>query len=230
MENNSPIPSIHVAIIMDGNGRWAESRGLPRTEGHRVGVKVVREIVEASVERGIGYLTLFAFSTENWKRSKEEVNFLFSLFTDAVTEYIPDLKRNSVKLNFIGDIEGLPYFLRQSLSYALNETKTGSKLLLTVALNYGGRREIIEAVKKALNSKIDIDEESFKQFLYTKDVKDPDILIRTSGEMRISNFLLYQIAYTELFFTKTLWPDFTKEEYFKILDEFSKRKRRFGGV
>ena len=230
MENNSPIPSIHVAIIMDGNGRWAESRGLPRTEGHRVGVKVVREIVEASVERGIGYLTLFAFSTENWKRSKEEVNFLFSLFTDAVTEYIPDLKRNSVKLNFIGDIEGLPYFLRQSLSYALNETKTGSKLLLTVALNYGGRREIIEAVKKAINSKIDIDEESFKQFLYTKDVKDPDILIRTSGEMRISNFLLYQIAYTELFFTKTLWPDFTKEEYFKILDEFSKRERRFGGV
>ena len=230
MENNSPIPSIHVAIIMDGNGRWAESRGLPRTEGHRVGVKVVREIVEASVERGIGYLTLFAFSTENWKRSKEEVNFLFSLFTDAVTEYIPDLKRNSVKLNFIGDIEGLPYFLRQSLSYALNETKTGSKLLLTIALNYGGRREIIEAVKKALNSKIDIDEESFKQFLYTKDVKDPDILIRTSGEMRISNFLLYQIAYTELFFTKTLWPDFTKEEYFKILDEFSKRERRFGGV
>ena len=230
MENNSPIPSIHVAIIMDGNGRWAESRGLPRTEGHRVGVKVVREIVEASVERGIGYLTLFAFSTENWKRSKEEVNFLFSLFTDAVTEYIPDLKRNSVKLNFIGDIEGLPYFLRQSLSYALNETKTGSKLLLTVALNYGGRREIIEAVKKALNSKIDINEESFKQFLYTKDVKDPDILIRTSGEMRISNFLLYQIAYTELFFTKTLWPDFTKEEYFKILDEFSKRERRFGGV
>ena len=230
MENNSPIPSIHVAIIMDGNGRWAESRGLPRTEGHRVGVKVVREIVEASVERGIGYLTLFAFSTENWKRSKEEVNFLFSLFTDAVTEYIPDLKRNSVKLNFIGDIEGLPYFLRQSLSYALNETKTGSKLLLTIALNYGGRREIIEAVKKAINSKIDIDEESFKQFLYTKDVKDPDILIRTSGEMRISNFLLYQIAYTELFFTKTLWPDFTKEEYFKILDEFSKRERRFGGV
>lgn len=230
MENNSPIPSIHVAIIMDGNGRWAESRGLPRTEGHRVGVKVVREIVEASVERGIGYLTLFAFSTENWKRSKEEVNFLFSLFTDAVTEYIPDLKRNSVKLNFIGDIEGLPYFLRQSLSYALNETKTGSKMLLTIAINYGGRREIIEAVKKALNSKIDIDEESFKQFLYTKGIKDPDILIRTSGEMRISNFLLYQIAYTELFFTKTLWPDFTKEEYFKILDEFSKRKRRFGGV
>ena len=230
MENNSPIPSIHVAIIMDGNGRWAESRGLPRTEGHRVGVKVVREIVEASVERGIGYLTLFAFSTENWKRSKEEVNFLFSLFTDAVTEYIPDLKKNSVKLNFIGDIEGLPYFLRQSLSYALNETKTGSKLLLTIAINYGGRREIVEAVKKALNGKIDIDEESFKQFLYTKDLKDPDILIRTSGEMRISNFLLYQIAYTELFFTKTLWPDFTKEEYFKILDEFSKRKRRFGGV
>jgi undecaprenyl diphosphate synthase len=230
MENNSPIPSIHVAIIMDGNGRWAESRGLPRTEGHRVGVKVVREIVEASVERGIGYLTLFAFSTENWKRSKEEVNFLFSLFTDAVTEYIPDLKKNSVKLNFIGDIEGLPYFLRQSLSYALNETKTCNKLLLTIAINYGGRREIIEAVKKAINSKIDIDEESFKQFLYTKDVKDPDILIRTSGEMRISNFLLYQIAYTELFFTKTLWPDFTKEEYFKILEEFSKRKRRFGGV
>ncbi|MBP8612820.1 MAG: di-trans,poly-cis-decaprenylcistransferase [Candidatus Atribacteria bacterium] len=230
MENNSPISSIHVAIIMDGNGRWAEARGLPRTEGHKVGVKVVREIVEASVERGVGYLTLFAFSTENWKRSKQEVNFLFSLFTDAVTEYIPDLKKNSVKLNFIGDLDGLPYFLRQSLSYALNETKAGNKLLLTIAINYGGRREIVDAVNKAIRSGTDVDEESFKKLLYTKDIKDPDILIRTSGEMRISNFLLYQIAYTELFFTKTLWPDFTKEEYFKIIDEFSKRERRFGGV
>jgi len=229
MVNLSSVP-VHVAIIMDGNGRWAQEKGLPRTEGHRQGVKVVREIVEASVEIGVKYLTLYAFSTENWKRPQEEVSFLFELFVKAIEEYIPDLKKNSVKLNFIGNIDPLPLVLKKTMQYALNETKDGSKLTLSIAINYGGRLEIVEAVKKACKSGSKVDENSFKKYLYTSDLPDPDVLIRTSGEMRISNFLLYQIAYTELFFTKTLWPDFSKEEYFKIIEEFSKRKRRFGGV
>jgi undecaprenyl diphosphate synthase len=228
--NNGLLP-VHIAIIMDGNGRWAQERGLQRREGHRAGVRVVKEIVEASVEVGIKYLTLFAFSTENWKRSKEEVDFLFTLFVEAIYEYIPELRKNLVKLNFIGNIEKLPYPLRKTIDYALNETRNGKNLLLTIAINYGGRLEIIEAVKNICRNGLkDMDEETFKQFLFTKDIPDPDILIRTGGEMRISNFLLYQIAYTELFFTKTLFPDFTKEEYFRILEEFKKRERRFGSV
>lgn len=225
----SPVPN-HVAIIMDGNGRWATQRGLNRTEGHKEGVKVVKKIVEASVEVGVKYLTLFAFSTENWKRGPSEVNFLLNLFVDTIYNYIPELKRNSVKLNFIGDFTPLPVPLKKTMEYALKETSDGSSLVLTIAINYGGRHEILEACRKLCESKEDITEENFKKFLYTKDLPDPDLLIRTSGEMRISNFLLFQVAYTELYFTKTLWPDFTKEEYFKILQDFGKRERRFGGV
>lgn len=225
----SPVPN-HVAIIMDGNGRWATQRGLNRTEGHKEGVKVVKKIVEASVEVGVKYLTLFAFSTENWKRGPSEVNFLLNLFVDTIYNYIPELKRNSVKLNFIGDFTPLPVPLKKTMEYALKETSDGSSLVLTIAINYGGRHEILEACRKLCESNEDITEENFKKFLYTKDLPDPDLLIRTSGEMRISNFLLFQIAYTELYFTKTLWPDFTEEEYFKILQDFGKRERRFGGV
>jgi undecaprenyl diphosphate synthase len=225
----SPVPN-HVAIIMDGNGRWATQRGLNRTEGHKEGVKVVKKIVEASVEVGVKYLTLFAFSTENWKRGPSEVNFLLNLFIDTIYNYIPELKRNSVKLNFIGDFTPLPVPLKKTMEYALKETSDGSSLVLTIAINYGGRHEILEACRKLCESNEDITEENFKKFLYTKDLPDPDLLIRTSGEMRISNFLLFQVAYTELYFTKTLWPDFTKEEYFKILQDFGKRERRFGGV
>jgi len=225
----SPVPN-HVAIIMDGNGRWATQRGLNRTEGHKEGVKVVKKIVEASVEVGVKYLTLFAFSTENWKRGPSEVNFLLNLFVDTIYNYIPELKRNSVKLNFIGDFTPLPVPLKKTMEYALKETSDGSSLVLTIAINYGGRHEILEACRKLCESDEDITEENFKKFLYTKDLPDPDLLIRTSGEMRISNFLLFQVAYTELYFTKTLWPDFTKEEYFKILQDFGKRERRFGGV
>jgi undecaprenyl diphosphate synthase len=225
----SPVPN-HVAIIMDGNGRWATQRGLNRTEGHKEGVKVVKKIVEASVEVGVKYLTLFAFSTENWKRGPSEVNFLLNLFVDTIYNYIPELKRNSVKLNFIGDFTPLPVPLKKTMEYALRETSDGSSLVLTIAINYGGRHEILEACRKLCESNEDITEENFKKFLYTKDLPDPDLLIRTSGEMRISNFLLFQVAYTELYFTKTLWPDFTKEEYFKILQDFGKRERRFGGV
>jgi len=225
----SPVPN-HVAIIMDGNGRWATQRGLNRTEGHKEGVKVVKKIVEASVEVGVKYLTLFAFSTENWKRGPSEVNFLLNLFVDTIYNYIPELKRNSVKLNFIGDFTPLPVPLKKTMEYALKETSDGSSLVLTIAINYGGRHEILEACRKLCESNEDITEENFKKFLYTKDLPDPDLLIRTSGEMRISNFLLFQVAYTELYFTKTLWPDFTEEEYFKILQDFGKRERRFGGV
>ena len=225
----SPVPN-HVAIIMDGNGRWATQRGLNRTEGHKEGVKVVKKVVEASVEVGVKYLTLFAFSTENWKRGPSEVNFLLNLFVDTIYNYIPELKRNSVKLNFIGDFTPLPVPLKKTMEYALRETSDGSSLVLTIAINYGGRHEILEACRKLCESNEDITEENFKKFLYTKDLPDPDLLIRTSGEMRISNFLLFQVAYTELYFTKTLWPDFTKEEYFKILQDFGKRERRFGGV
>ncbi|BAL80935.1 isoprenyl transferase [Caldisericum exile] len=229
MDEISPVPK-HVVIIMDGNGRWAIERGLKRTEGHKEGVKVVKKIVEASVEVGIKYLTLFAFSTENWKRSPEEVSFLLNLFVDAIQNYIPELKENSVKLNFIGDFSPLPMPLRKAMDYALKETEKGTKLLLTVAINYGGRHEIIEACKQICSSGEDINEINFSKYLYTWNLPDPDLLIRTSGEMRLSNFLLFQIAYTELYFTKTLWPDFTKEEFFNILKDYNKRERRFGGV
>ncbi len=230
MEENSSVP-VHVAIIMDGNGRWAEKRGLPRTAGHKEGVKTVKRIVEAASDAGIKYLTLYAFSTENWKRSKEEVNFLLNLFVEAINGYLEELKQNNVKLKFIGDIEGLPYFLRKVISYSEKVTASANGLVLNIAINYGGRREIIRAVKKICKKGLkDVTEESFSDFLYTKGQPDPDIIVRTSGEQRLSNFLLYQSAYSELFFTDTLWPDFTADEFKEILKLFSLRKRRFGGV
>jgi len=229
IEKISPVP-VHVAIIMDGNGRWAEKRGLPRTEGHKEGVKVVRKITKVSAEVGIKFLTLYAFSTENWKRSKDEVDFLFNLFVDAINSYLSELRENSVSLNFIGDIKALPYFVRRSLLYAQENTAKGDKLTLNIAINYGSRLEIINAVKQICISKGEINEETFRNYLYTKGQPDPEILIRTSGEKRLSNFLLYQASYAELFFTDTLWPDFSEEEYVTILKQFSKRERRFGGV
>ncbi len=229
MPQNSSAP-IHVAIIMDGNGRWAESRNLPRTEGHKAGVKVVKIITRASVEFGIKYLTFYAFSTENWKRSKEEVDFLFKLFVDTIRNYVDELIENSIRLNFIGDIDDLPYFVKKFVNFSSNKTSKGQKMVLNIALNYGGRTEIINAVRNIRKTRAKVDEESFKDFLYTKEQPDPDLVIRTGGEKRLSNFLLYQSSYAELFFTDTYWPDFTKEEYLSILEDFMKRKRRFGGV
>lgn len=229
MYNLTSVP-VHVGIIMDGNGRWAEKHGLPRTEGHKEGVKVVKKITKVSVQAGIEFLTLFAFSTENWKRDKSEVDFLFNLFVTAINEYLPELKENSVKLNFIGDIEGLPIFVRKALDYAAKSTSESSKLLLNIALNYGSRSEIVNACKRLLKSKEVIDEKSFEKYLYTAGQPDPDLIIRTSGEKRLSNFLLYQSSYAELFFTDTLWPDFSEEEYIEILREFGVRKRRFGAI
>ncbi len=222
---------VHIAIIMDGNGRWAQKRGLPRTEGHREGVKTVKRIVKAASDSGVRYLTLYAFSTENWKRSKEEVNFLLNLFAEAVRGYLDELKQNNVRLKFIGDIQSLPYFLRKVIEYAESATKKDTGLTLNIAINYGGRREIVQAVKKICKERIEeIDEENFSDYLYTAGQPDPDIIIRTSGEKRLSNFLLYQSSYSELFFTDTLWPDFTEDEFLEILGEYSKRKRKFGGV
>jgi undecaprenyl diphosphate synthase len=215
---------------MDGNGRWALKRNLPRTEGHKAGVKIVETITQASVELGIKYLTFYAFSTENWKRTKEEVDFLFSLFVDAVTNYLPELIENSIQLNFIGKISSLPYFVRKFVDYSTKRTSNGNKMTLNIALNYGGREEIINAVKNICKAKVNIDEKSFEDFLYTKGQPNPDLIIRTGGEKRLSNFLLYQSFYSELFFTDTYWPDFSKEEYISIIDDYMKRQRRFGGI
>lgn len=231
MSNESLVP-IHVAIIMDGNGRWAKERGLDRTEGHRNGIKPVQIITRISAKQGIKFLTLFAFSTENWKREAKEVNFLFHLFVDSINTYMPELHENGVKINFIGDINPFPQFVKKMIQFAVKTTKNNTRMVLSIALNYGGRREIIQAVEKLLllGKTHEITEEVFKQFLYTKDQPDPDLIIRTGGEKRLSNFLLYQSAYSELFFTDTLWPDFTEREFLQILQEFSKRVRKYGAL
>ncbi len=231
MGEESPVP-VHVAIIMDGNGRWAEERELNRTEGHKNGVKSVRIITKTSASQGIKFLTLFTFSTENWKRSTKEVNFLFHLFVDSINKYIPELHENGVRINFIGDIDPLPLFVKNMVQFAAKTTKNNTRMVLNIALNYGGRREIVQAVEKLLllGTTHEITEETFKQFLFTKDQPDPDLIIRTGGEKRLSNFLLYQAAYSELVFTDTLWPDFTEKEYLQILQEFSTRTRKYGAL
>lgn len=229
MINSLASVPVHVGIIMDGNGRWAEKRGLPRTEGHKEGVKTVKRITIASAKLGIKYLTLFAFSTENWKRDASEVEFLFSLFVESINSYLPELKENSVRLNFLGKISDLPFFVRSSLDLAKQYTKDCSGLMLNIAINYGGRHEIIDACKMLVESKLEVNERNFESFLYTAGQPDPDLIIRTSGEKRLSNFLLYQSSYAELAFTDTLWPDFSEEEFLRILQDYSSRKRKFGG-
>ena len=227
----------HVAIIMDGNGRWAKKRNLPRFLGHREGMKRVKEIVESSKEFGVKILTLFAFSTENWKRPKEEISFLFNLLKEYIKKEVKNLKKNSIKLKFIGDLSKFDEEIINLLNKSMKETEDCKDLILNIALNYGGRYDIIQAVKKLTKNVreniIEIDEindELFSNYLYTKGIKDPDLLIRTSGEYRISNFLLWQIAYSELYITETFWPDFDKNEYKKALDDYAKRERRFGKI
>ncbi len=223
----------HVAIIMDGNGRWAKNRNKPRFYGHKEGMKRVKEIVEASKEFGIKVLTLFAFSTENWERPKEEVSFLMSLLKEYIKKEVKELKKNNIRLNFIGDLSKFSNDIKNLLNDSMGITSHCNDLMLNIALNYGGRADILQAVKRIVAEKIDeekINEQLFSNFLYTKGIKDPDLLIRTSGEYRISNFLLWQIAYTELYITDTLWPDFDKNEFRKALEDFSKRERRFGKI
>ncbi len=220
----------HIAIIMDGNGRWAKEKKLPRMKGHAAGAEAVRRTVEACRELGISYLTLYAFSTENWKRSKAEIKFLFSLLGHYLAGEKKNMLKNGIKFNAIGDLSALPEGLVKKIKALKKATRNMDKLTLTLALNYGARDEMARAVKKLLSSppKGDI-EKAFAEALDTKDMPDPDIIIRSSGEMRLSNFLLYQAAYSELYFTDTLWPDFGKNEIEKAIKTFSARNRRFGG-
>jgi len=221
----------HVAIIMDGNGRWASARGLPRLAGHRAGTENLRTIIEASVEFDIQYLTIYAFSTENWKRPPEEVQGLMRIFRNMLDRELNNLHENGVQLRHIGRLERIEPELQQRVREAIDLTRDNQRLILNVAFNYGGRDEIIHAVKNIVIDGIEpeaIDAELFSNYLYTANSPDPDLIIRTSGEFRSSNFLLWQGAYSEWYFTPTFWPDFDREELLKALVEFSHRERRFG--
>lgn len=220
----------HIAIIMDGNGRWAKKRGLPRLQGHYAGVNAVRRVIEASLDFNIKYLTLYAFSTENWDRPKKEVNGLMRLFPKVIEEEVNRLKTHKVRVRFLGRLKELPNKVQEKLYWIEEQTKNFEDLNLIIALNYSGREELIDAVNKAVREGKVVNEETFKGFLYLPDIPDPDLLIRTSGEVRISNFLIYEIAYTELYFTPTLWPDFEKSDLIKAIKAYQKRERKFGKV
>jgi undecaprenyl diphosphate synthase len=225
----------HIAIIMDGNGRWAQQRSLPRVAGHKQGVESVREVVKACRETGVSVLSLYAFSRENWNRPKWEVKALMQLLSRYLKSEIEELKKNGIALRVIGNLEELPEKLHSQLLWAIDQTKDNKDMILNVALSYSGRAEIIMAVRKmaeAIQEKAlsmdDVSEKTFEGFLYTHDLPDPDLLIRTSGEYRLSDFLIYQTAYTEIYVTPTLWPDFRKKHLLTAIQEFNKRERRFG--
>ena len=226
---------MHIAVIMDGNGRWAKKRGLPRVMGHRAGMKAVKEITKSCRDLGIKYLTLYAFSSENWKRPKAEVDALMRFLEEYIDKELRSFIKNGIRLNFIGRMGALPDFVRPKLKKAMEATKDCGVMTLNVALNYSGRDEIVDAAKKFASQvkagKLgadDLDEGSFSGFLYTAGQPDPDLLIRTSGEMRISNFLLWQISYAELYVTPKLWPDFRRGDLIDAINEYRKRERRFG--
>ena len=225
----------HIAIIMDGNGRWAKKRAMPRTFGHKKGAENVVNITRAMKDSGIKFLTLYAFSTENWQRSKDEVDALMNLLNEYLDKELQEIMENNVKIIFIGEKGMLSDNIRSKIEKLENESKNNTDLTLCIALSYGSRQEIVNAIKgiasDVIDGKIsisDIDTKLVSESLYTKDIPDPDILIRTSGEQRISNYLLWQLAYTELFFTNTLWPDFSKEELLDIIEQFNNRERRYG--
>jgi len=223
----------HVAIIMDGNGRWARRRGLPRSAGHRAGVQRVRTIVRMSSDIGIRHLTLYAFSTENWKRPKDEVSILMKLLIEFLRNEIDELDSENVRLKTLGDTARLPDEVQREILRAAEKTADNTGLTMNIAINYGSREEIVLAVRRAMQSGTapeEIDEAYLSSLLFTAGQPDPDLLIRTSGELRISNYLLYQLAYAELYFTDTEWPDFDEEAFAAALNDFAKRNRRFGGV
>ncbi len=234
ISKNKDLPR-HIAIIMDGNGRWAKKRGLPRIEGHRNGIKSVREIVEACGELGIKILTLYTFSTENWRRPRREVSGLMRLLVRTTNNEINDLVEKNVKLIVSGDLSSFPKYARNTVLKAVDKTKDNTGLILNLALGYGGREELIRAVRKIANEvregKLDperIDQHKIQENLYTAGLPDPDLLIRTSGEFRVSNFLLWQIAYTEFYITTVLWPDFRKKHLYRAIEDYLGRERRFG--
>ena len=227
----------HIAIIMDGNGRWAKKRGLPRVAGHREGMKAIKKVVQRAVELDVKVLTLYAFSTENWKRPRKEIEFIMRLPSRFLDTYLPDLIKNNVKVTMVGDYDSLPEFTKEAVKHSIEKTKDNTGLILNFALNYGSRLEIISAIKNICRDietkKLDvndIDEQLVSNYLFTKGLKDPDLVIRTSGEQRISNYLLWQIAYSELYFTKKYWPDFNEEALDEAIIEYQSRKRRFGGL
>lgn len=226
---------VHIAIIMDGNGRWAKKQGEGRVFGHSHGVDAVRAAAEAAAELGVKYLTLYAFSTENWNRPKNEVDALMHLFVETITNEISTLNKNNIRLNAIGDLKSLPEENYKRLKETIDETSKNDRMTLTLAMSYSSRWEITEAVRKMLDDQQknklqskDVSEKLFSSYLNTADMPDPELLIRTSGEMRISNFLLWQIAYSELYFTPKLWPEFTKEDLYEAIVNYQNRERRFG--
>lgn len=220
---------VHVAVIMDGNGRWAKKRGLPRVKGHERGARVLRKVVELSAKLGIKYLTAFAFSKENWNRPKEEIDFLMNLLRNYLKKEVKTLEKNDIRLEVAGDVDELPQDIQELIKKAEEKTASGKRLELILAVNYGGRAEILRAAK-GMAEEGEFSVEAFRRHLYLPHVPDPDLLIRTSGEQRISNFLLWQMAYTELYFTPVLWPDFSEKEYIKALLDYQKRERRFGRI
>jgi undecaprenyl diphosphate synthase len=223
----------HVAIIMDGNGRWAAQRHLPRVEGHRAGINSVRDVVETSARLGIDVLTLYAFSIENWKRPRAEVNMLMLLLKRYIRLELGTLLKNNIRFRVIGRSEELPIDVQDELDLGIAKTAANTGMLFNIALNYGGRAEIVDAARRAIAAGVtpdDLDERRFSDFLYTAGQPDPDLLIRTSGEMRVSNFLLWQIAYAEIWVTDTLWPDFRRRDLLEAILAYQKRDRRYGGI
>ncbi len=236
LKNSGEIP-VHIAIIMDGNGRWARRRGLPRVAGHKRGVDTVREITEACAEVGVKYLTLYTFSTENWKRPKDEVSTLMRLLLKSIKDRCDELMKNNIRLTTIGDVETLPIEVQKELNYAIERTKNNTRMTLNLALSYSGRWELLKAFKniaeQTSKGKLkleDINEKCISDHLTTKDFPDPDLLIRTSGEFRVSNFLLWQIAYTEFYISDVYWPSFSRKDLYEAIRSFQTRERRFGKV
>jgi undecaprenyl diphosphate synthase len=232
----SAIPE-HIAIIMDGNGRWAKKRALPRIAGHHEGMKTVRNTTKLANRLGVKVLTLYAFSTENWKRPKNEVEYLMKLPEEFLGTFLPELVEENVQVRMMGYKDQLPVHTLRAIEKAMDDTKGNDGLILNFALNYGSRAEIIDAVKQVLNdcksgimNESELDEDVFSSYLMTSKLADPDLLIRTSGEIRLSNFMLWQLAYTEFWFTEVLWPDFSDEHLLEAIEAFQKRQRRFGGV
>ena len=223
----------HIALIMDGNGRWAAQRHLPRVEGHRAGIESVRDVVETSARLGIDVLTLYAFSVENWKRPRAEVATLMMLLKRYIRLELSTLLKNNIRFNVIGRFDELSADVRHELDLGIRQTEGNTGMLFNIALNYGGRAEIVDAARRAIAAGItpaDLDEGRFSEFLYTAGQPDPDLLIRTSGEMRVSNFLLWQIAYAEIWVTETLWPDFRRRDLLEAIVAYQKRDRRYGGI
>lgn len=233
MENFTSTLPVHIGIIMDGNGRWAKQRNLPRTKGHKEGLEVAKKIVKAASELGVKFVTLYTFSTENWKRAEEEVGYLMNLIKGHLRAEFEFYKENKIRIEHIGNLQGLPKDIQAEIISAKEETKNFSGTTVVLAINYGGKDEIIRGIKKLAKKTNDFDsitENDLSKSLDIENFPDVDLLIRTGGEFRLSNFLLWQTAYAELVFSKTLWPDYTKEEFLKDIKEFQTRTRRFGGI